>query len=430
MRSCIQWHEGMLMSPQHFQQSESYFQNVTSQICSAIFPFGYGIFELKFDTSSLASGLIRILKAQGIFQDGLFFDYDAAKDGPLELNLGEYFSTNTAAVKIYLAIPARRQGENMLEGDLARYRSSEILNVGDENTGDNQINIPVLTPNLKLLRESQADGRYVGFPVCEVEKSVEGGIVSTSFIAPFMTLDEHSKIIDMCRDVTRMLREKISYFADRKENFARNQVTESMTNLRLLIQAALPLESIIKTKKIHPFEVFKYLLRTAADIAAINPAQLIPRLPVYDHNNLFQSFRQICDYVKGIVSKLKQEYDIVQFTREDSEFFLQMHPDWLNKDEIAIGIQKPFSLSENDILDWIGGLQIASESMMHAIKNRRILGAERRILERGEYITQPSGMTIIAVKTQTAYIRPNERLYLTSTVRGIMPEEVILYADR
>lgn len=67
--------------------------------------------------------------------------------------------------------------------------------------------------------------------------------------------------------------------------------------------------------------------------------------------------------------------------------------------------------------------------MMSAIRDRRILGAERSIMERGSYITQPNGMTIISVKTHTAYIKPMEKLCLVNTSQKTIPEEVVLYVD-
>lgn len=430
MESLVQWHEGMLISPQHFQLTTGYLQQVTGCVSAAIFPFGYGLFDFKVDTSCLSSGLIRVLKARGFFRDGLFFDFDAVRDDPLELNLGDYFSTNSVATKIYLAAPSRRSGENMLEGSLARYYSSEISDVKDENTGKEPITVPILKPNLKLMQENQVDGRYQSFPVFEVEKSVNGGITSTKFIAPFLSLDKHSKIVEMCSSLVWLIRDKISYFADRKDNFARNQTEESLANLRLLIQASIPLETILGIEGIHPFELFKALSQTAAFIMSINPAQLIPRLPVYNHEDLYSCFFQLHEYIYGIVSHLKQKYDVVLFDKIQDEFRLMIHPNLLEREEIAIGIRKPFSATDSDIINWINGLQIASESMMPLIKDRRILGAERRILERGEYITQPNGVTIIAVKPQTTYIKGNEQLCLVSSNFDVIPEEVILYAER
>jgi type VI secretion system protein ImpJ len=106
-----------------------------------------------------------------------------------------------------------------------------------------------------------------------------------------------------------------------------------------------------------------------------------------------------------------------------------MKKEWLDRNEIAIGIQKAFSSSDDEILAWINGVQIASESMLSAVRDKRVLGAERKILERGAYITQPNGMTIISVKAKTAYIKPSEKLCLMNTSQNILPSEVVFYAE-
>ena len=429
MKSFVQWHEGMLLSPHHFQQLNSHIQHLLSTFSTTSSAFNFGIYDLKIDTSALASGVIRVLSARGIFQDGFSFDFDAIHDQPLEKNLTDYFSVNSSAVKIYLAIPGRRDGENLLTDDMARYYSSEIANISDENTGENAINIPILKPRLRLLLEKEADARYVSFPILEVEKSVDGGVVSTNFLPPFIVLDEHSKIFELCREVAQIIRNKVSYFLDRKDNYSRTTTDETMTYLRLLIQTVLPLEAIIRINGIQPFEIYKYLLLMVSKIVSINPTQLIPRLPVYDHNNLFSTFDSLLQHTRNILNNLKQRYDIIHFTKDGSVFKLQMKKEWLEKDEIAIGIQKAFSSSDDEILAWIGGTLIASESMFSVIRDRRVLGAERKILERGAYITQPSGMTIISVKTKTSYIKSLEKLCLSNPSLHTVPEEVVLYAE-
>ncbi|GHT93034.1 type VI secretion protein [Alphaproteobacteria bacterium] len=429
LHNFIQWHEGMLLSPQHFQQSDRYLQHLFSVFGLSCNTFCYGVHELSVDTSALSSGVIRVMKARGVFQDGYSFDYDAMYDHPLHKNLIDYFTTHMASVRVHLAIPARKEGKSELIGDMARYYAHEEINVNDENGGDNHINIPVLKPKMRLLTDDEVDARYSSFPILEVEKAVDGGIAATNFIPPYITVDEHSKVSEMCREVARLIRSKVSYFADRKDNHSKSNTDESLSCLRLLIQAALPLEAIIKINGIQPFEIYKCLLNSVSNIIAVNPAQLIPTLPKYDHNDIFGTFNAMAEYARGILEGMKQKYDIIHFAKEDHFFKLQMKKEWLERDEIAIGIQKSFSSTENDILNWISGVQIASESMLHVIKDRRILGAERSIMERGAYITQPTGMIILAVKTQNAYIKASEKLCLVNASQSIPPEEVILYAE-
>ena len=429
MGSFVQWHEGMLLSPHHFQQSDNNIQQLFSTFALSNSAFCYGVHELKIDTSALASGVIRVMKVRGIFQDGYSFDFDALKDHPLEKNLSEYFLAHTSATKIYLAIPARKLGKNELFGDMARYYSDEICDISDENTGENNINIPILKPRLKLLTQEEIDSRYTYFPIFEAEKTIDNGVESTNFLPPYITIDEHSKISELCREIVQIIRGKVSYFADRKDNYNRIASDESMANLRLLIQAVLPLEAVIRINGVQPFEVYKILLNTISNIISINPTQLIPRMPVYDHNDLFSTFNNLLKYAQNVLNSLKQKYDIIHFDKEDQVFKLQMKKEWLEKDEIIIGIQQAFSSTEDDLLRWISGVQIASESMMSAIKDRRVLGADRKIMERGSYITQPNGMKLLAVKAKTTYIKPMEKLCLVNTAQTIIPEEVILYAD-
>jgi type VI secretion system protein ImpJ len=431
IQNFVHWHEGMLLSPHHFQQSDGYLQQMFSVFGNSSNTFAYGIHEISVDTSALSSGVIRILKVRGIFQDGYYFDYDAVQDQPLEKNLSEYFSAHTTPLKLHLAIARRKIGANELSGDMARYYPDELTNVNDENTGENLINIPILKPKIRLLTEKEVDERYTSFPVFEAEKSVDGGVVGTNFIPPYIVVDEHSKISEICRGLAQAVRGKISYFADRKDNYAGIVTDESMACLRILIQAALPLEAIIKINGLQPFEIYKCLLHSAAHIISVNPTQLIPLLPKYDHTDLWNTFDALQKYIQNILEKMKQKYEIIRFEKEGAVFKVQMKKEWLEVgDEISIGIQKSFSATDDETLRWIAGVQIASESMLGMIKDRRVLGAERCVLERGAYITQPVGMTILAVKIKNAYIKGSEKLCVSNPSQVGAPEEVILYAER
>jgi type VI secretion system protein ImpJ len=428
-QNLIQWHEGMLLSPQHFQQLDNYTQYLFGIFASSCSVGFYGIHELKLDTAALVSGVVRLLKASGIFPDGCHFDFDAVYDTPVERNLAEYFLSHSTAVRIYLAIPSRKLGANLLTGELARYYSDEITNVNDENTGENNINIPVLKPKLQLLMNDEVDARYTSFPIFEAEKTIDGGVAGTTFIPPLITIDEHSEISIMCREIIQLIRNKIAYFSDRKDNYTRITADESLASLRLLIQAVLPLEALVRINGIQPFEMYKCLLTAVSSIIAINPTQLIPHMPNYDHNNIFATFNGLLQYATTIINNLKQRYDIIKFSKDGSIFKLTMKKEWLEKNEIFIGVQKPFSALNDDLINWINGAQIASESMTTAIRDRRILGADRSIQERGTYITQPNNMQIITVKTASIYIRPAEKLCLMNNAIKFVPEEVVLYVD-
>lgn len=421
----VQWHEGMLLSPHHFQQMSNHIR----QLFRLAAPFNYGFFNFKMDTSSLTSGVIRLLQADGIFQDGLYFDFDALNDPPVEKNLSEFFQINTSTVKVHLAVRAYKIGENSVSGGNSRYYSSEIANVTDENSGENPINIPIIRPKLKLLLEDELDARYISFPIVEVQKSIEGAIQTTNFLPPFITVNEYSRIVEMCRDVSHRIREKVSYFSDRKDNFSQEATDVALSNLRLLIKALLPLEAMVHINNIRPFDLYRCVVQAVADVIATNPSQLIPRLPPYQHEDLYNTFYNLLEHISKVLDMLKQKYTVVRFEQEGPLFKLKMQKEWLEQDKITIGIQRAFSSSDSDVLNWISSAQIASESMLQLIKDRRIIGAERQIEERGAYITQPNGMTLVSIKNNPSYIKSAEKLCIVNYSYPIVPDSVVLYAE-
>lgn len=421
----VQWHEGMLLSPHHFQQMSNHIR----QLFRLAAPFNYGFFNFKMDTSSLASGVIRLLQADGIFQDGLYFDFDALSDPPVEKNLSEFFQINTSTVKVHLAVRAYKIGENSVSGGNSRYYSSEIANVTDENSGENPINIPIIRPKLKLLLEDELDARYISFPIVEVQKSIEGAIQTTNFLPPFITVNEYSRIVEMCRDVSHRIREKVSYFSDRKDNFSQEATDVALSNLRLLIKALLPMETMVHINNIRPFDLYRCVVQAVADVIATNPSQLIPRLPPYQHEDLYNTFYNLLEHISKVLNTLKQKYTVIRFEQEGPLFKLKMQKEWLEQDKITIGIQRAFSSSDSDVLNWISSAQIASESMLQLIKDRRIIGAERQIEERGAYITQPNGMTLVSIKNNPSYIKSAEKLCIVNYSYPIVPDSVVLYAE-
>lgn len=421
----VQWHEGMLLSPHHFQQMSNHVQ----QLFRLSEPFNYGLFDFKVDTSALSSGVVRILQARGIFQDGLFFDFDALKDPPVEKNLSSFFQINTSSVKVYLAVCAHKTGENSVSGNNARYYSSEAVNVTDENSGANPINIPIIKPKLQLLIDDELDARYVAFPVVQVQKSIEGAVKMMDFVPPFITVSEFSKIVDMCRDISHRIRDKVSYFSDRKDNFSQETTDVALANLRLLIKALLPMEALIHVNNIRPFDLYKCVVQSVADVIATNPSQLIPRLPAYNHEDLYGTFSKLLEYISKVLDTLKQKYVVVRFEKEGPLFKLKMLPEWLHKDKITIGVQKAFSSTDNDVINWINSAQIASESMLQLIRDRRVIGADRQIEERGAIITQPNGVTLVSIKGDSSYIKPAEKLCIANYTYPIVPDSVVLYAE-
>jgi hypothetical protein len=60
----VQWSEGMLLSPQHFQQNDIHAQALMHQRFTGAVPYGWGLRHLRIDPVRLAVGHHRIAYRQ------------------------------------------------------------------------------------------------------------------------------------------------------------------------------------------------------------------------------------------------------------------------------------------------------------------------------------------------------------------------------
>ena len=76
----VQWHEGMFLSPQHFQQQQIYYERLQRHLMEQAQPYYWGIYQLEVDTKALRDGLVIIEKLHCVMPDGLIVEYDAEQD--------------------------------------------------------------------------------------------------------------------------------------------------------------------------------------------------------------------------------------------------------------------------------------------------------------------------------------------------------------
>src|ERR1044072_2122170 len=89
--AAIHWHEGLLLTPQHFQQLTSR-QEALVQYSAAVYsPFCWGLRRFKHQGISRATGKLQVLELEAVMPDGLVVTHDH-NDGtaPLEVDLTKY----------------------------------------------------------------------------------------------------------------------------------------------------------------------------------------------------------------------------------------------------------------------------------------------------------------------------------------------------
>src|SRR5262249_36053483 len=84
----VQWHEGMLLSPQHFQLAARRGEALAAYLIEAAAPFCWGVRRLQIDAKRLLEGVFSVDELEAILPDGLLIVHSASDDEPsLELDL-------------------------------------------------------------------------------------------------------------------------------------------------------------------------------------------------------------------------------------------------------------------------------------------------------------------------------------------------------
>lgn len=431
----IQWHEGMLLAPHHFQQMSIRFDELLHHHTALAAPFHWGIRHLSLDHSLLLDGVFRIQAVEAVLPDGLVVcdRPDAARD--LEVDLTPYTEDmKKAPVTIHLAVPEKKVGIDTPEGALARYRSVEGKPVADENTGEAELSIPRLVPRMSLLVTDTPPPKYTAFPLAKVAYANETYTL-TDYIPPTLQVAVNSPLGAMCAATIRRLREKAVFLSERMRSPSTAVKGPMLLTTKSMIQSlvsALPaLEAILNTGVSHPFALYLALCNGVGQIAALGRGLMPPVLAPYDHNDPKAAFGQALGFIDNMIDEgILESHTPIPFEFKAAGIFtLTLESAWMTR-ELVIGIKAREGLTEKDTLNWMEDSLIGSASVIESLKQKRILGAARHRIEGDEDLIPVRGVVLFAVDTDPEFIQPDAELQvfnITESKMGLRPIEIVLY---
>lgn len=413
--AAVQWHEGMLLAPHHFQQFTARQDALLHYHFSAATPYHWGIGHLEIDNTLLLEGVFRVVSLEAILPDGLIVAHREG-DADLEVDLSPHEDEmKSGGVMVHLCVPALR-GARLLE----RYRSVEGAPVADENTGEGEVPIPRLVPRLTLVAGERAPAKYVSFPLARIAYRGET-IARTDFIPPTLSVNRRSSLFRRCADIAARLREKAAFLAEKvaasDSAVEGPMLVETRLLIRSLIAALPPFEAVLHTGRSHPFPLYLGLCGLVGQVAGMGASTLPPVLPAYDHNDLETTFREAADFVTRVVNEaVTESHTGVPFTRTEDGFSLHLQTEWYDH-RLTIGVRTRPGVSEEQVAHWMDRARIGSAGMQGSLADRRILGARRRRIHSEGELIPVRGMLLFAVDARPtdgteSFIQPDEPLII------------------
>jgi type VI secretion system protein ImpJ len=454
----INWHEGMLLAPQHFQQTDQRHESLTTYHISAVSPFHWGIMDLKIDRPRLVDGNLKITSLEAVMPDGLavsFGESDADKVSVsyyqneeeekkkeiLELDLEPLKpKMERGPLTIHLAVASQKMGVSYFKGDIDRHETFEGISIIDENTGDNELSIPRLKPKLKLLSADESLINYVSFPIAEITFQNQK-FELTDFIFPALTVPLRFALGLKCSAIAKDIREKAEFVSDQINSSTSKTGTSSDLGKRLEISnlvSSLPYyEAVLNTGKAHPYNVYLALCSLAGSVAGFSKGLVPPNFAPYDHGNLKDTFNQVINYIEDTISEgVLDKYTKVPFKyeKELNSFVLNIKSEWM-RENLIISVRGSADTSEKELSEWIENSWIGSESKVPTIREQRVKGLERgRPKDDDDIDIVPSRGTILfKLIVNPKYIEPDQNLCIfhpVSMESSSTPDEILLYIQK
>ena len=430
----IEWHEGMLLSPQHFQQLSARLDSLVSWQILAAAPFSWGVRSFKFDTGLLPTGLLRVLELEAIMPDGTAIQYSAAnpEHGSLELSLAPYAETMAnEPLNIYLTLPIASTARQ--RSAAFRFRSVAGAPVEDEISDAEPADIPRLLPLIALSAGSVPPGTHVYLRLGNAFKDNEV-VKMGELLPPLIEVARDNPLWTAVAALLGQLRGKAAFVA-KQTAVPSSRIDDRLAHLELKdrlrsLLAGLPhTEAVLRTPHLHPLPLYWALCSLLASLSLLRPGGL-PAIPMdYDHANPSAVFKPLLLALQDAVSDVSQEYREHKFEFKQGIFETQLQPQWVSGARIVVGLR---GQSDKDLLAWMDSAIVGAQSAYPSLRERRILGATRSAIESADELgLRPgSGYLLFAIQIQSDLTVAGERLVIANANEGKTsqrPQEIVLF---
>ncbi|WP_320535008.1 type VI secretion system baseplate subunit TssK [Robbsia andropogonis] len=408
----VEWHEGMLLSPQHFQLLDARLEQLVRWHLLRTNPYAWGVWSCHFERMQFASGHIRVTTLEAVMPDGTVLTYDATDslNAPLELDLRHHAALLSGAeVDLYLTLPSiHTMRGSGVQGDpqdrpVRRFCSVAGPLVMDAVSGSDAIAVPRQVPQLGLAVGAIPDASYDVLRIGTLRRNADV-VTLAERLPPSLRLRDQGRILVRVRGIAVQMRAKALFLArqllssgpmgqdvpatihpewiDSKDankaplhrssddgGLARFAMREK---LRCLTLALPQLEAVLQTQNVHPHALFVALASVRGAVALLREDMVPGLLDRYDHNNPEGALSPLLDDIDLAMQKVSLRYRERSFVFTEGRYEALLQQDL--RDICFIVAQGG---STQALEAWMAGAVIGRKADLPTLVSRRVLGLAR-----------------------------------------------------
>lgn len=349
----VVWNEGTLIAPQHFQQTERFYDSMLSRYYVATKNYGWGLHELNLNVSSLKLGEVSVERIAGFFPTGDYFNETLDSAPNLVLNLPE----NLEAEYIYLVWSTyssykRNYG---FVGDLDHTELKYIIkNVDVEDSTNPSLpkrELLLAAPNLRLSLLRDITDHESKLAIAKISSTTSTGeiILDDSFIPASLSLKSHSVLAHYASEIMGLLKQRAIALAGvlNNPNLKGTGEVRDFLMLQTINRYFAYLHHVSTSlHAVHPYIFFENLLKLYGDLSTFKLEKLNFSLPIYEHDNLSNCYKEIYLLLKDVLSiVLQQRAIMIPLELRDEATRVAITPDvsLLNTCTFVLAIQASLS---------------------------------------------------------------------------------------
>lgn len=380
----VQWTEGMLLSPQHFQQQDIYWQSQLQHLLALQQPHAWGVVALEFDPAALAQHVLRVTRLHAVTPDGLVVQFPGPYESALELNLARLDWTQEGMQRISLVVPRRERGAAMPGSAIQRFDPVPGALESDETLPDSKVEVGRLRPRLDLLA-GPVPPRFTAVPLLDLFRDAVDSVRVSAYFPPALRLDaggflDEKDPMHRVRKVVEAIRIKLRDLAGsrRPQDNAIRLTDEAQRTLMVArgLAVMLPsMELMIANPATHPHALYLELGRLVGHVAILATNPTPPVLRPYRHEDLRPGMDEMLDFLEDRLALINPMFEAMFFERESDFRFSRLLPPEVASEQFIVELRPRPGQDAPSLARWLGQATIGSEEVLAELKRRRLPGA-------------------------------------------------------